>query len=398
MEKRSFVKGKEKAGVCFSAVVLLILLILSIVLVNTRAAKDTPKDHLQKITASIWDIVYTNEEEKSDNLLILEDQKPREEKKRTITAEVIPYDGVVRSISCWGDSMMYGCATTPGFITLNGITRNISYTTTPDMLSEFTGLQTYNLGVNGETSKDIATRAGGLMMVTDRDIVIEGTGIAEFKLQSIYDGDNIYMDDYSGYNFQSNQTNICVINGEKYYVTNSSDGESQIIYGTDVDIKEGTFVFTLAAVERKNDILILEMGSNAGWYNDYDELIAQYDSILESTGCKYYIIVGDTDDPELSADMNKIYIGQGETPWEQALSKAYGEHFINMRLYMIQNGLSDCGLEATEEDLEGFTRGEISQQLRADWTHFNSYGYYAKAKGIYEKGVELGYWQEILEE
>ena len=198
--------------------------------------------------------------------------------------------------------------------------------------------------------------------------------------------------DYSGYNFQSDQTNICVINGEKYYVTNSYDGESQILYGTDVNIKEGTPVYTLAAVERKDDILVLEIGSNAGWYNDYDELIAQYDSILEGTGCKYYIIVGDTDDPELSVDMNKIYIGMGETPWEQALSKAYGDHFINMRLYMIQNGLSDCGLEATDEDLDGFTRGEISQQLRADWTHFNAYGYYAKAKGIYEKGVELGYW------
>ena len=90
--------------------------------------------------------------------------------------------------------------------------------------------------------------------------------------------------------------------------------------------------------------------------------------------------------------MDGYRIGMGETPWEQALSKAYGDHFINMRLYMIQNGLSDCGLEATDEDLDGFTRGEISQQLRADWTHFNAYGYYAKAKGIYEKGVELGYW------
>ena len=136
--------------------------------------------------------------------------------------------------------------------------------------------------------------------------------------------------------------------------------------------------------------IALVIGNEANGIND--ELIAQYDSILEGTGCKYYIIVGDTDDPELSVDMNKIYIGMGETPWEQALSKAYGDHFINMRLYMIQNGLSDCGLEATDEDLDGFTRGEISQQLRADWTHFNAYGYYAKAKGIYEKGVELGYW------
>lgn len=89
-----------------------------------------------------------------------------------------------------------------------------------------------------------------------------------------------------------------------------------------MNIKEGTPVYTLAAVERKDDILVLEIGSNAGWYNDYDELIAQYDSILEGTGCKYYIIVGDTDDPELSVDMNKIYIGMGETPW----SRHYPRH------------------------------------------------------------------------
>lgn len=385
-------KGKRKTGVFFPLAVFLFFLISSVVLVKGGTGKNTQNNHLQKITDNIWDIVYTHEDEKEDDLLKQENQKPREQKKRTVTAEAVPYDGAIRSISCWGDSMMYGCATTPGFINLNGITKNISYATTPDVLSDFTGLKTYNLGVNGETSKDIATRAGGLMMVTDRDIIIEGTGIAEFKLQSLYDGDNIYMEDYSGYNFKSEQTNICVINGEKYYITNSGDDESQIMYGTDVNIKEGTLVYTLAAVERKDDILVLEIGSNAGWYNDYDELIAQYDSILESTGCKYYIIVGDTDDPELSADMNKIYIGMGETPWEQALSKAYGDHFINMRLYMIQNGLNDCGLETTEEDLEGFTRGEISQQLRADWTHFNAYGYYAKAKGIYKKGVELGYW------
>ena len=382
---------KKKIVVCFSVTVFAVLLVASEILVHGQTVQTTPK-RLQKISSNIWDIVENDNEIAGGSSMQTENQKPHETRKRTITAETVPYDGVKRSISCWGDSMLYGCATTPGFITLDGITTNISYATTPDMLSQFTGLTTYNLGVNGETSKEIATRAGGLTMVVDRDIVIDGTGIAEFKLQSLYDGDNVYMEDYSGYNFQSDQTNICVINGEKYYVTNSYDGESQILYGTDVNIKEGTPVYTLAAVERKDDILVLEIGSNAGWYNDYDELIAQYDSILENTGCKYYIIVGDTDDPELSVDMNKIYIGMGETPWEQALSKAYGDHFINMRLYMIQNGLSDCGLEATDEDLDGFTRGEISQQLRADWTHFNAYGYYAKAKGIYEKGVELGYW------
>lgn len=386
-------RKKNTLMLCFSIVLLLFLTGLSAVLVRGGPRQEW-KQKTQKLSGSIWDVFIedTQQEQDVQQWQSYGEQETRQKRKRTISSETVPYDGVKRSISCWGDSMMYGCATTLGFITVDGVTSNISYATTPGILHELTGIRTYNLGVNGETSSEIATRAGGLTMVADRDIVIEGTGIAEFKLLSLYDGSTIYMDDYSGYNFESRKTNICVINGEEYYVTNAEDGESQIIYGTDVYIEEGTPVYTLAAVERKDDILVLEIGSNAGWYNDYDELIAQYDSILESTGSKYYIIVGDTDDPELSADINKIYVGMGETLWEQALREAYGDHFINMRQYLIQNGLRDCGLKATDEDLKGYTRGEISQQLRSDWTHFNAYGYYSKAKGIYEKGVELGYW------
>ena len=46
-----------------------------------------------------------------------------------------------------------------------------------------------------------------------------------------------------------------------------------------------------------------------------------------------------------------------------------------------------------EEYLNSFKKGNISEQLRYDWTHFNSYGYYSKGIAIYAKGVELGYWE-----
>lgn len=168
-----------------------------------------------------------------------------------------------------------------------------------------------------------------------------------------------------------------------------------------VTIKSGTQAKTRASVERSNnDILILEMGSNGGWENDYQQLILQYDDIILNSNCKYYIIVGDTDDPGTSlADDNQgecnedgSYVGIGDTAWEAALREAYGKHFFNTRTYMIQNGLADCGLSTTTSDLENFRKGNISKQLRYDWTHFNCYGYYTKGIGIYKKGVELGYW------
>ena len=144
---------------------------------------------------------------------------------------------------------------------------------------------------------------------------------------------------------------------------------------------------------------MLEMGSNGGWSNDYQELILQYDNIILNSGCKYYIIVGDTDDPVKSADANQDeydesgdYVGIGDTSWEAALREAYGDHFFNARTYLIQYGLSVCGLSVLEDDLDNYRKGNISEQLRYDWTHFNCYGYYAKGVGIYKKGIELGYW------
>lgn len=349
-----------------------------------------PNAHL---TEEIWPVLYgLADTVRTETAEPAKETPQRELPQRTLSPDCIPYDGQIRAVSCWGDSMMYGCNTTPGFITLAGVTYNISYATTPDVLSKLTGLQTYNLGVNGETSREIALRQGGLTMVTDRDIDIEGTGIATFKLICLQDGDAVYMEDYSGYNFQS-QTNICIIEGSPYYVTNEYDDESQLLYGTDVHIQAGTPVRTLAAVERQGDILVLEIGSNGGWDQDYAVLIAQYDAMIQSAGCKYYIIVGDTDDPALSADNHGTETGAGETPWELALKEAYGDHFLNMRLFLIQNGLRLCGLEPTPADTDGALRGEIPQRLRSDWTHFNAYGYYAKARGIYIKGQELGYWE-----
>ena len=61
-------------------------------------------------------------------------------------------------------------------------------------------------------------------------------------------------------------------------------------------VSQGSQVMPKASEDHKNDILIIEMGSNGGW-DDYDELIAQYQSIIDYTGCEDYIIVGDTDNP-----------------------------------------------------------------------------------------------------
>ncbi len=150
----------------------------------------------------------------------------------------------------------------------------------------------------------------------------------------------------------------------------------------------------------KSQILILEIGSNGGWGNDYDTLIEQYRAMIKSADTDFYIILGDTDDPGTSIGDKKqeatyddgTYIGTDDTMWEAALREEFGDHFLNTRVYLIENGMSDCKLTPDKDDLHAQECGRIPTKLRFDWTHLNSYGYYSKALAVYQKGVELGYW------
>lgn len=380
-----------------------------------------------------------------NNEISTEDEDALELPYRQLTSEFIPYDGVRREITCYGDSMMAGAGSaTPG--TVNGI--DIYGWTSPYTLERFSKIPTHNLGVSGEDSYRITFRAGGVKVYLDRDITITEHKYAIARL--IDDDGNVFSyDDYSGYiygydhgpgemyidgylcdveNIGDRQVQIKLTEG--YAVYNGNTVTNIVLYESETEsvpdntqnkesseekpseqptetpttgeikISAGTQAMTRASQERSaKDILVLEMGSNGGWENDYKQLILQYDDIILNSGCKYYIIVGDTDNPADSVDIYQDeygedgnYVGIGDTAWEAALREAYGEHFFNARTYMIQNGLNDCGLDTTTDDLENFRKGNISEQLRHDWTHFNCYGYYAKGVGIYKKGVELGYW------
>lgn len=231
-----------------------------------------------------------------------------------------------------GHSLTGGAGASGADVLVGGERFDISFLSYPEVLERLTGMTAYNYGVSGAASDEIAFMQGGLQ-------------------------------DLDGFDsFES------------------------------VDL--GTMV---RGRLHPGDILVLEIGSNGGWGGDYDELIAQYRSMIEHAGVEDYLIIGDTDDPGTSfADVSQRPFpkgtGTGETSWEAALREEFGDHFINMRAFLVERGLETSGLKATEEDEEDASRGCISEQLRADWTHLNSYGYYAQAVAVYERGQELGYW------
>lgn len=154
---------------------------------------------------------------------------------------------------------------------------------------------------------------------------------------------------------------------------------------------------SLAYGSQKEDILVIQMGDNGGW-KDLDELISQYRQLIDAAGTDRYIIISSTDDPD---DFVQIWgytrdpIGLEDTWYEAEYREAFGDHLLIGRKYLIEHGLAINGLEETEEDRERAVKGNISLQMRnpeIDNTHLNEAGYTALARGVYEKGKELGYW------
>lgn len=237
-----------------------------------------------------------------------------------------------REVMCWGDSLTEGVGANAAVIKANSITYDASYKSYPEILRDFCGLRVFNCGVAGATSEEIVAMR-------------EGTPL-------------------------------------------DKEGRAYEVFDEEV---------AQISREHPGDILVLEIGSNGGWDGDYNKLIDQYWKIINFSDCKDFIVVGDTDDPGSSVgDEDQEAFEEGdanrETEWEHALSEAFGKHFINMRLYLINRGLGLCGLREGPYDENMKSTGCISRQLRSDWTHLNSFGYFAKAYGIYERGVALGYW------
>lgn len=75
----------------------------------------------------------------------------------------------------------------------------------------------------------------------------------------------------------------------------------------------------------------------------------------------------------------------------RALSAAHGDRFIDIRGYLIDRGLADVGITPTATDLSDIAADVIPESLRSDGTHLNSAGYSAVGHQIYARLVTLGW-------
>lgn len=287
------------------------------------------------------------------------------------------------NVACTGDSFTYGYGATPGS------------TDYPTVLAGLCNKTIYNLGVSGESTDEILARQGGFPAVVNPVTIPADTSSVEITFAgaiNIGGGNTPLLRKAS-----SNLVNPVVIDGvegnisslnNKYYFTRLENG---IVH----EIKRPQYVITKEMREHKDDIQIIFMGTNGGWMITADDaetrikkLTSQIDMMIDYNTSKKYIIIG----------MHYfyswvLYNGLTKEQLENAMLLKYGNHYINLRKYMIEYGLADAGLTATEADTEAINNGNVPPSLLySDGIHGNSYFYNILANLVNKKGIELGYW------
>ena len=79
----------------------------------------------------------------------------------------------------------------------------------------------------------------------------------------------------------------------------------------------------------------------------------------------------------------------------QALKEAFGTHFLDIRSYLLTQGLKDAGITPTSQDLFDIENGEIPSSLRVDVVHGTADFYTILGEQLYEKMLADGYLGEL---
>lgn len=282
----------------------------------------------------------------------------------------------VYDIDCYGDSLMNGVGDTNRTYAI--------YNYLKTKLGEKYNVR--NLGVGGESSRTIASRQGGLcVMINNITIPKDGSSvIIGNSTDGLYadDGEKVYpwIQGYGG----SRPLYINGIECDLYY-NSYNDKLYRINFKTqqetDMVINRPTPILTDNMVNHRNKILIIWIGQNGG-YIDVDDWINQIKKMIDYNGNNKYIVLGRTSQ------------GNNDISVETRFFKEFGRHYINLRKYLTEYGLSDANIIATDDDNTDISEGRVPRSLRLSSTdvHFNSSGQKVISELVYKKGKELLLW------
>lgn len=310
------------------------------------------------------------------------------------TATLVPYGSEAGSvIAVWGDSTS---------------SLNNTWTDWPTRLgNKISGFTIKNQAVSGEYTTSTSARQGG-----------NALKVGAFTIPAAAEAVAVTLTTEDGHTFGTNPVfsaggnfNPCTISGVKGSITNAGNGVynfTRLTAGTAVEVAEGTVVVSDADTALNGaEVMLINLGCNSGWDENPDVLLNQVQLMVDhfvAAGGEKYIICGPSAGKHLRTEEMRAITFE----YEEKAATAFGEHWLNLREYLIANGLIENGLTASALDTERMALGQVPASLVGGGTttdikmydgvtitddvHPNAYGANSIMLAFYNKGVALGYW------
>lgn len=402
-------KRKVIRDVFIAIVLVAILALLVMALLDIR-------ERTEAEDAALTSVQFQQREEqnvaKQENIAIIQAEY---DKDMQTVQDYMP--GIV----CWGDSITAGSA------------GNISY---PYMLQKY--IDTYicdvydfrlsvpnadeysrlewdeytvdipviNMGAGQEDTNTILGRSGTVPYVVGEDLIIPvDTTPVPIRLKS-YNGKDVTP--LTGGSVGVNNVTINGIEGTLSIDSNSYKLYSVAQYyfarvqpGEETVVPAGSVITTAAAELYKDYIHIICMGTFGGFEdntgNTIDNLVMQTKQMVQrqTKNSDRYLVLGPC---SYNGHWDGIYLNMDVL--DSAMMQEFGNHYINVRKYLCEDGISDYKLSATDQDKKDAKDSVVPESFRSTTgiSELNGKAYELIGKLVYDRMDRLGYFDEIRNE
>lgn len=254
-----------------------------------------------------------------------------------------------------------------------------------------------NMGAGQEDCPTILGRAGVVPYVVQSDVVIPaGTEPVSISIAS---EDGRTVSPLTAGSSGINPVTIAGIQGT-LTLTSSGTGWYQSSYqftrleeGEETPVAKGTEIITACKEEYRDYIHIVWLGTY-GYYGTPEQLVSNVKALLQrqNLNSDRYLVIGPCTTNGTWAYVNTTSLDAIDS----AMLQAFGSHYINLRKYLIEDGLRDAGLAASKTD----TAGNVPESFRsnAGGADMNGVAYELIGKLVFDRMDRLGYFDEVRAE
>ena len=258
-----------------------------------------------------------------------------------------------------------------------------------------------NMGAGQEDSATILGRSGVIPYVVKSDFVIPaGTESVSISIES-QTGSAVAP--LTAGSAGVNPVTIAGIQGTLTRTANtqgwstSSYQFTRLEAGAETPVAKGTEVVTACTEQYRDYIHIVWLGTY-GTFTNPEKLVSDTKALLQrqNVNTDRFLVIGPctyggTWSPNLTYSMDAI---------DSAMLQAFGSNYINLRKYLIEDGLRDAKITASKTDTNNINMGLVPDSFRsnAGGADLNGVAYELLGKLVYERMELLGFFDEVREE